>query len=84
MKVVEMRQSGMSWKIISKNLGITVQALQRRLWVLLARNGNLMPSVVYPIWGPLPSEFRKKAKWNWLENSTGYMLSNVTTASHAQ
>ena len=78
MKVVEMRQSGMSWKIISKKLGITTQALQKRLWVLLARNGNLVPSVVYPIWGPLASEFRKKAKWNWLENSTGFTLTNVT------
>jgi hypothetical protein len=68
-RVIEMRQSCMTWKQIGRALKHSHQTIQRSIWCYLHEQGKLNTAIVDDMWRT--RGIGRPGRWNWLINSTG-------------
>ena len=71
---IEYRRQGKLRNALAEHFDLSLQAIQRHIWIYLFERQLLTPRILREIW-----VFRstgRHAAWNWLEASTGIIASN--------
>lgn len=79
-QAIEMRRGGDSWIAIGKALHRSVQAIQYRIFVALARKQMLTGVIVAGIWDPPSARWRERPpRWASVERSSGLYVDRPHT-----
>ena len=75
--VIRGRETGLTWKEVSEDIGVTVQAVQKYLYRYLHSQGDLHVDRLNALWAPADYPNAKAGSWKWLANSTGLRPAGV-------